>query len=653
VTAVFGATNERAWLGFAGGGVDIVDAAAGRVGSLRPDRARPESTLPERSVRAITGFPHGSRFIGTAAGLYETDRGGSRVRRIAMPGAESDHIDSLRVIDGVLWIGTNTQGVWRLAAGTATPRRLRLADLSSNRITVIAPAAPGHLWVGTYGGLNLVDLRSGKAERITAQGPGPRRRAAGFIASLLTDRRGRLWVGTFGEGIEILDHLGASGRSHFVQLSLGEGLPNINVDSMLADREGRIWVATDDGIATIDQRTLAIHALSRADGVAFSNYYLGARARLADGDMLFGSTDGLTIVRPALAHDWTYAPPIVVTDVRVGGSELPAPYGTLGAAGPPIDISPQANSLSVQFAALDFSAPERNRYAYRLDGFDRVWNETDADRRLAAYTNLPPGTYTLELRGSNRNGVWSAATLAVSIRVLPAWYQTTTFRAVGAVAALALLVGLVQIRTSYLRRRERELRQQVDDRTAELRALATELRANKAELEQMAYRDALTNLPNRRMFGEEFARLLAPGDPGQHRPVVLLLIDLDHFKVINDSLGHDAGDALLIETANRLLRVTRSGDCAARLGGDEFAILLAGEHSVAEVDRICDRIVASLSPPVAFKGAQLQTTASIGIAVSPEDGDTQDALYKSADMALYAAKREGRDMWRRRTIKHA
>jgi diguanylate cyclase (GGDEF)-like protein len=180
-----------------------------------------------------------------------------------------------------------------------------------------------------------------------------------------------------------------------------------------------------------------------------------------------------------------------------------------------------------------------------------------------------------------------------------------------------------------------------------LRALAIELRANKAELEQMAYRDALTNLPNRRMFGEEFTRLLAPANRDRHR-VVLLLIDLDHFKLINDSLGHDAGDALLVETANRLLGVTRIGDCAARMGGDEFAILLAGEHSVADVDRICGRIVASLSPPFAFQGAQIQTTASIGIAAFPEDGDTQDALYKSADTALYSAKRGGRDTFRRR-----
>jgi diguanylate cyclase (GGDEF)-like protein len=373
---------------------------------------------------------------------------------------------------------------------------------------------------------------------------------------------------------------------------------------------------------------------------------------LGNGDMLFGSTDGLTIIRPDLVRAWTYAPPIVLTDLRVGGKAVPGTLLGHGVADPTIDIYPQANSLSVEFAALDFSAPEQNQYAYRLDGFEQGWTETDASRRLAAYTNLPPGTYTLQLRGSNRDGAWSPAMLAVPIRVLPAWHQTVACRALEVLLALAFPVGLVQIRTGYLRRRERELEQQVNARTAELRAVALELSENKAELEHIAYRDALTNLPNRRKFTEEFRWLLTPA-PAKQSSAVLLLIDLDHFKLVNDSLGHDAGDALLVETAHRLLFAARSSDCVARLGGDEFAILLGGEHSAVEIDRICERIVTSLALPVVFKGAEIRTSASIGIAVSPQHGSTQDDLYKSADTALYAAKRGGRDTWRRFTLERA
>jgi len=167
----------------------------------------------------------------------------------------------------------------------------------------------------------------------------------------------------------------------------------------------------------------------------------------------------------------------------------------------PLQITPATNSIAVEFSALDFSAPERNRYAYRLDGFDPAWVDTEASHRVAAYTNLPPGDYTLQLRGSNRDGVWSESVLSVPILVLPAWYQTALFRVALSLAALALVAALVQGRTLYLRRNQRDLERQVVERTAELRE-------SQRQLEQIAYNDTLTALPNRRMFTEEFRELI-------------------------------------------------------------------------------------------------------------------------------------------------
>src|SRR3981081_3909065 len=110
-----------------------------------------------------------------------------------------------------------------------------------------------------------------------------------------------------------------------------------------------------------------------------------------------------------------------------------------GDASNPLKITPSANSIAVEFAALDYSAPDRNRYAYHLDGFDSAWVDTEASHRVAAYTNLPPGDYTLHLRGSNRDGAWSESVLRVPIRVMPAWYQTALFRVALSLAALALV----------------------------------------------------------------------------------------------------------------------------------------------------------------------------------------------------------------------
>ncbi len=334
---------------------------------------------------------------------------------------------------------------------------------------------------------------------------------------------------------------------------------------------------------------------------------------------------------------WSYHPPIVVTDVRVGGKRVPVGSFNGSEASSPVILSPGANSVAVEFAALDYSAPQRNRYAYRLDGFDSDWTETEPNRRLAAYTNLPPGDYSLRLRGSNRDGVWADNVLTVPVRVLPAWYQTVAFRILAGVVFFALIVAVVQGRTLYLRRARRELERQVVERTAELRE-------SQRQLQEIAYCDTLTALPNRRMFMEEFRELLVLAGLQSGR-FALLLIDLDRLKHINDTLGHDVGDGLLIEAAIRLQAAVRKSDCVARLGGDEFAVLLTQNPAATDIEAVCKRIIESFAFEVLINGTKVKTSPSIGVAVYPEHGTAQDRLYKSADLALYEAKRMGGNRW--------
>jgi diguanylate cyclase (GGDEF)-like protein len=221
---------------------------------------------------------------------------------------------------------------------------------------------------------------------------------------------------------------------------------------------------------------------------------------------------------------------------------------------------------------------------------------------------------------------------------MPDWYQTLGFRIALALAAIALVAALVQGRTVYLRRNQRDLERQVVERTAELRE-------SQRQLEQIAYEDTLTALPNRRMFTEEFRELIMLTRL-QNQRFALLLIDLDRFKQINDSHGHDAGDALLMEAAIRLQAAVRKSDCVARLGGDEFGVLVAQNPAASDIENICHRIIESFTLPVSISGAEVKTSASIGVAVFPDHGATLDSLYKSADLALYESKRAGGNMHR-------
>jgi diguanylate cyclase (GGDEF)-like protein len=249
----------------------------------------------------------------------------------------------------------------------------------------------------------------------------------------------------------------------------------------------------------------------------------------------------------------------------------------------------------------------------------------------------------LELRGSNRDGRWSTP-LRLPVVVPAAWYQTFGFRSAVVLLGLMLVSLLVQARTLYLRQRQRELQALVNERTAELEKRSDQLRESQQRLEQIAYNDPLTGLPNRRLFENELEHCVALAE--RDGPAfTLLLVDLDGFKKINDTLGHDAGDALLVEISLRLQHIVRESDRIARLGGDEFAVILSQTSELASVELVCKRILASIAEPVVFKDRIVRVTGSIGSAHCPNQGFTMDELYKAADTALYDAKRSGRNMW--------
>ena len=164
-------------------------------------------------------------------------------------------------------------------------------------------------------------------------------------------------------------------------------------------------------------------------------------------------------------------------------------------------------------------------------------------------------------------------------------------------------------------------------------------------IEYLASHDSLTNLPNREMFNGMLRRAIDAAARYQ-RQFALLFIDLDRFKVINDSLGHDAGDMLLVEIGGRLRRALRSSDVVARLGGDEFVVILEETAERPEVERISGELLSVLSQPLQLSGHECHTTASIGIAMYPSDGTDMQTLTKNADMAMYLAKEDGKNGFR-------
>ena len=614
--------------------IEIIDPAARRMTAVGAEGV---DGMALNNVAAIAHTRDGTRYLATRNGLFTLAPGSRRIEAVPMPqrGAIKE-VTALALMGDTLWIGGKGDGIWTMdlaASGHPISQPVPASDLTDPEVTVIAPGPGDAMWVATNNGLNLVQ-RGRPTERILPVANDATSLYPAVINTLLTDRKGRLWVGN-NAGLQILERRDAAGHAVFHHIGKADGLTSENIDTLLMDGTGRIWVSTDDGVVVIDPETYALRVLHPADGAAISTYWVNSGAVGPTGELFFGGLGGLTVIRPERLTRRVYSAPIVVTDVEVGGK--PVALKDAGAR-KQLTVPPEAGGFSVEFSLLDFVSPERNRYAYWLEGYDKTWRDVDATHRLASYTNLPPAHYVLHMKAASRDGTWTEHPLEVDVDIQPAWYQTWWFDLLKIVGALLAVAAVVAVRVRYVQQRSQELERVVEQRTQELTQL-------QHQLEELAYSDALTALPNRRMFGD-FCRQMIATCERQDSGFALLLIDLDHFKQVNDTLGHDAGDALLVETARRLRGIARKADVVARLGGDEFAILLADAAVPSAADIACGRIIDAFDAPILHDGHEMRTSPSIGVALFPRDGATQDALYKSADLALYEAKRSGRRTWR-------
>jgi signal transduction histidine kinase/CheY-like chemotaxis protein/ligand-binding sensor domain-containing protein len=469
----------RLWVALGDQGIDLIAPDGSRTAGLRPDPAHPDSALPNRLVLGMAEAEPQEAWIATALGLYHTSAQGRRVQRVALPGDPYPRVGAIVRQGGILWLAV-PNGLMRYdprkhsaqvyGQGPATS-----GGLTDNRITTMRADADGALWIGTRNGLNRFDPASGKAEQILPDPVHAQALPRGVITTLAFDPQGRLWVGSIGDGIGILDGRAEDGSRRFRRLNMASGLPSHTVAALHPDQAGRMWASTSDGIVVIDTATLQVQVLDRAAGLVFQPYIVGAVGLTAQSEIVFGTSGGYAVVRPEPPQRWRYQPPLVVSSIRLDRDTVaPAPLLIPGARA--LAIPPGTRKVEIEVASLDYSASSRNRYAFKLEGYDKDWVETDATRRAANYANVPPGTYKLSMRGSNRDGAWSPHELSMELHFLPAWYQTWWARMGGALAVLAAAFG-------FYRWRVRNLQQQVYSRTLHLERVHAIVKAINDELD--------------------------------------------------------------------------------------------------------------------------------------------------------------------------
>lgn len=626
VRAVLEDHAGRVWAGTEGGG--LCEILPGPVRCLTKSDG-----LPHDTIYALAESSDGSLWIGTDGGGVARFRDGAFEETYDVQnGLPNNRVRALVETDDGLWVSTTT--------GLALARDGRAAvvpELEDRQLRPLLALADGTLLVGTDGaGLWRVDPHDGRAAQIASTDRGLESDRV-FSLALDAEKRG-VWIGTSGGGLAHLDLAGGKVRS----LLRRNGLHD-DVVFQVVDSGGDLWLTSNRGLYRVKrEQVLAAMTGQPADltGTVYGttdgmpsaecNAAFPSAIRARDGRFWVATARGVAVIDPQSTSHNAVPPPVHVEEVLTDGNAAPAG---------PLHVPPGTQRLELRYTALSLRAPERVRFRYRLDGFDRDWVDAGTSR-VAHYTRLAPGRYTFRVLAHNEDGVPSSGEATLAVTVDPQWFETWWARLLAALLVIAAIVGGVRLRIAALRaRKNEELARAYEDvhRIAgELEDTNRQLAVANVRLRALSYLDGLTGVANRRRFDEALEEACAVAAQ-QSEPVALILIDLDHFKRLNDSQGHQEGDEALRMVASILAEQTESrGGLAARFGGEEFAWLLPGvalAEATAEAEALRLRIHETAV-----------VTASLGVAAgTATSAPTPASLVAAADAALYRAKSGGRD----------
>ena len=644
-----GAPNGRLWLA-SNSGLSLFEPAGGEV--ERTWRASPgkAGALSNDIVYSLYQQPGGPLWIGTSAGLNRLDDPAKPFKVIHFGNVGADFVNTIVPgAGGVLWLGTGLQVIrYEPATGKWTdfgPDPAKPHSRSVNSTTTIVEDRQGRVWMGSEwsgGGLDLLDQKTGKFRHLRHDPADPQSLSDDNVAALYEDPKGRLWAGT-GKGLnQIL--VDADGRVRFRRYDAPDSVGALKILAMRSDAAGKLWMSTAGGLLRLDPDSGKSSRFSSADGLSEA-FTVGTAFAAPDGKLYFGGVRGMTGVTPAIVRSTSVPPQVAFTDISVFNrslrdGKLPEGVALDGPVTAPreVALSLQGSVLSIEFAALHYTDPGRNSYAYRLAGFDRAWVRADSAHRTATYTNLDPGTYRFEVKAANHQGIWNDAPASLAVTIVPPWWKTWWFRTLMAALAVWLLSALYKARVRQLTRRQTLLQAMVAARTQELED-------SNARLAALSSTDGLTGISNRRGFDaaiETEWRRAARG----HYSLALAMLDVDHFKSYNDLYGHQAGDECLRTVANLIAaHGRRTSDLVARYGGEEFALLAVSSdagQALQVAQEVCEALQALALPHAGSPYGVV--TISIGVAAQvPDEDDTPANLIWTADRALYRAKLEGRN----------
>lgn len=594
--------------------------------------------LGGNTVNALAAGVDGSLWVGSWPGGVVRFLPNGKVRRYGAPDTAPDQFRVGAILvraDGEVWVGA-VAGLYKLPAGSAstTFEPVTLGGEKPEGVRAFAEDPAGTLYAASRGGL------------LRLTGPAPRKFSSrdglkeDFVSSLAFAADGSAVV-AYRESIGAAKVIIEGDRLTVRPIDVGTGLVSNKVVLLGRDASGAIWIGTGTGADVFGPDWKRAVRYGKPDGMVSDDLDQNAFFAEPDGTVWLGSSRGLIRFQAGTTPAPEPPPPVVITQAQAGPRPLDPSR--------PVVLGSGERNFSVAWSGLTFIEPRRVRYRHRMLGLVDQYTETELTE--ARFPALPTGTYRFEVLCVAADGRVSRSPAVVQLEVKAAWWETAWARVLWVLLAALALVAVVRWRTRHLEAERRRLEEAVAARSAELAA------ANR-ELREASFTDALTGARNRRFFStvieDDVNRTLrVHSTPAQNRPrncdLIFYIVDIDHFKEINDEFGHDRGDGVLAEVARRLTHVVRDSDRLIRWGGEEF-LLISRDADRSRGDVLAGRVMQSVgSEPFDLGGGhKVRRTCSVGWAPFPWYPDSTRTfafteVLKLADRAMYLSKQSGRN----------
>jgi len=701
------------WVGTRGGGLSKVDLQKKNFIHRRSEPSK-SNTLSNNHIWTFCEDNNGNLWIGSLSGMDHYDTKKERYTNYHhIPddplSLSHNYIRCIRQDSlGYLWIGTDGSGVDKFdpRSGKFTHYPHKPDDTASLSHNTVRPILVDHnndVWIGTLGGgLNRYDRKTNRFFRYIQDPEDPNSISHNDVYCIYEDQSGTIWIGTFGGGLNKYDRekdnfiyymhnaedstsissnhvnsiyedsddimwLGTRGgginrfdrkNKVFSHYTVKDGLPNETVYGILGDDDGYLWLSTNNGLSKFNPKNLEFKNYDISDGLQNNEFNGGAYFRAKNGKMYFGGIEGFNEFFPDEIRDNPIVPPVVITDFKIlnksvtPGTHIDNRIILIKSITETesITLSYKEEVFSFEFAALNYVSPEKNEYAYMLEGMDEDWIELGT-RRFVPYNRLPPGEYVFRVKASNSDGVWNNDGIAVQINITPPFWQTWWFRLFLIFFIVLLVYVIYRSRIRSIERRSLELEENVQRRTKQATLLYNAGQRLSSELELDSLLSEIVNTICH-IYNYYGVMLLLPDKSG--KKLILSSITGGHRHFYSNDFSVKVGEGMIGKAAsNKKSQV--SGDVskdpnyirrADEATQSELSVpILNGEKLIGVLDIQSDRLNT-------FKKSDIATleTLSTHIATAIDNAHLYNRAQneitdrKRAENELLKAKRETDDI---------